>query len=147
MNVIHRALCIIQTPEEINGAHRCPTYMYRWILGTIGPVKIYLHHFVGDDWSLDLHDHPKRFVSIGLWGRYNEARPTQTVERFNAPWFRTFPSEHRHRLMMVRPGEECWTLIFVGPPQRAWGFWHLARFVPFMEYVRGPLGDKMKACP
>jgi hypothetical protein len=49
--------------EEING-HRCPTYLYRWMLIKRQNWSIYLHHFVGDDWSLDLHDHPKRFISI-----------------------------------------------------------------------------------
>lgn len=44
-------------PEEIDGAGRCPTYLYRWHLAHVGPVKIYLHRFVGEDWSLDLHDH------------------------------------------------------------------------------------------
>lgn len=63
--------------EEINGADRCPTYLYRW---TLAKVKkwgwgVYLHHFVGDDWSLDLHDHPKRFISIGLKGQYFRDHP------------------------------------------------------------------------
>ena len=58
------------TPEEINGRNRCETYLYRWIVATIRRYKFYLHHFVRDDWSRDLHDHPKWFISIGLWGCY-----------------------------------------------------------------------------
>jgi hypothetical protein len=54
--------------EEINGGERCPTYLFRWTICRIGWLKVYLHHFVADDWSFDLHDHPKRFVSIGLRG-------------------------------------------------------------------------------
>jgi len=117
--------------EEINGA-RCPTYMYRWQVAQLGAVKVYVHRFVGDDWSLDLHDHPKRFVSIGLRGRYNEESgegrlslnsALSTYRHYRAPWLRTFAAKHCHRIFLT-PGEECWTLVFVGPPQRDWGFWH-----------------------
>jgi len=59
--------------EEINGNEICPTYMYRWTLLKIPFIgRIYLHHFIGDDWAADPHDHPKRFISIGLLGKYYE---------------------------------------------------------------------------
>src|SRR5580698_4386516 len=108
--------------EEINGRERCPTYLYRWtMLSRKGKFSVYLHHFVGDDWSLDLHDHPKRFISIGLWGWYLEetlntdpvyegtktcigypctchgadlARPATKSKEYRAPWIRTFPASH-----------------------------------------------------
>lgn len=133
--------------EEINGHGACPTYLYRWTLLRLGPIAVYLHHFVGDDWSLDLHDHPKRFVSIGLKGGYIEETPDtvwptgavvgHTRRPFNAPWIRTFPAEHRHRILMFRkhgfnsrrednPLMDCWTLVIVGPKVREWGFWHRA---------------------
>lgn len=65
-------------PEEIDGGGRCPTYLYRWTLMKLPfGYKVYLHHFVGDDWSLDFHDHPKRFWSIGLWGWYEERTPIE----------------------------------------------------------------------
>lgn len=54
--------------EEINGGNRCPAYLYRWTLFACRWFGVYVHRFVGDDWSLDLHDHPKRFISIGLRG-------------------------------------------------------------------------------
>lgn len=56
--------------EDINGGERCPTYLHRWTLFQPRRPRwlwrgfgIYLHKFVGDDWSRDLHDHPKRFIS------------------------------------------------------------------------------------
>jgi hypothetical protein len=53
--------------EEINGSNRCPTYLYRWTLLKLWAGRgVYLHHFIGDDWSLDLHDHPKRLGLIYL---------------------------------------------------------------------------------
>lgn len=66
--------------EEMDGCGRCPTYLVRWTLLKWGDRGIYLHHFVGDDWSRDLHDHPKRFISIGLWGAYVEETPGPELE-------------------------------------------------------------------
>lgn len=153
MNILTK---IFGEPEEINGANRCPTYLYRWFLLQTRWFKVYLHHFVGDDWSLDLHDHPKRFVSIGLWGWYIEETPYKggaewgrlgpARKTFRAPWIRTFPAEHIHRLSV--PNKNCWTLIIVGRGSRPWGFWHKGEWIPFLDYVRGKDGiaDKMKAC-
>ena len=144
-------------PEEINGGNRCPTYLFRWHLFAVGPVKVYLHRFIGEDWSLDLHDHPKRFVSIGLLGRYIEY--TKDGERlYRAPWFRTFAPEHSHRIatlwqlrkkgqLVVRDGrEECWTLVLVGPTQREWGFWRDGLHYHWNAYVRTSIGDARVAC-
>ena len=141
-------------PEEINGGERCPTYMYRWTLLTWrGHFSVYVHHFVADDWSLDLHDHPKRFISIGLCGWYIEQTPCDhglenrtDIKVYRAPWIRTFPATHIHRISV--PSKSCWTLCIVLKPTRDWGFWHLGKFMPWRDYVSGKDGiaDKMKAC-
>ncbi len=147
-------------PEEINGGNRCPTYLYRWFLMRTRWFKVYLHHFVADDWSLDLHDHPKRFISFGLKGRYEEITPdfgnevrSTKAQTFKAPWLRSFPAEHVHRLRMIRRMdgtlEDCWTLVIVLRGTREWGFWHLGRFIHWKSYVRGAdshIADKMTAC-
>ncbi|MGH9370996.1 MAG: hypothetical protein ACRD15_05640 [Vicinamibacterales bacterium] len=109
--------------EEMDGDGRCATYLVRWTLLKLpGKRGVYLHHFVGDDWCLDLHDHPKRFVSIGLWGGYMEHTPTPAYaagfatatasRRYRAPWFRTFPADHTHRISLIN-GKPCWTLVVV----------------------------------
>lgn len=158
--------------EEINGGGRCPTYLFRWTLFQPRRPRwlwrglgIYLHQFVGDDWSLDLHDHPKRFISIGLKGRYVEQhRIDQWVEDsyhggpihvrrerkriYVAPWIRTFPATHVHRLSLI-DGEPCWTLVIVLRSVREWGFWHDGQWIHWKEYVRGSashIADKMRAC-
>jgi len=180
MNVIDRWFRL----EEINGNYRCPTYLYRWTL--FQPkwgrwfwrgFGIYIHQFVGDDWSLDLHDHPKRFISIGLWGSYIEWTPAKITtydiyldangdeivrseERlfaldaasgrtFRAPWFRTFPAEHIHRITLCADRRPCWTLVIVLRAVREWGFWHAGQWIPWKDYVRGSssaIADKMRAC-
>ena len=128
--------------EEINGGERCPTYLYRWTLIKTRWGNVYLHRFVGDDWSTDLHDHPKRFVSIGLWGSYVEETPTR-LRRWRAPWARTFPANYRHRITV--PHGECWTLVLVGRPEREWGFWVDGEWVWWRRYV-DTVPDSRVAC-
>lgn len=154
--LVHRVVSRLTPPEEINGAERCPTYLYRWVLLSTPWFKVYLHRFVGDDWSLDLHDHPKRFVSIGLCGSYLEHGPGGRQRVYVAPWFRTFPAAHIHRLTL--PAGDCWTLVVVFKTVREWGFWHERnppriayptwRWIPWREYVHrdSKLADRMKAC-
>jgi hypothetical protein len=147
--------------EEINGAERCPTYLYRWTLFQPRRPRwlwrgfgIYLHKFVGDDWSRDLHDHPKRFISIGLKGRYVEwipgLEPTGWPRRiYTAPWLRTFPAAHIHRLTLMPDRQPCWTLVIVLRSVREWGFWHDGQWIHWKDYVRGSashIADKMRAC-
>ena len=150
--------------ETISGFGRCPVYLYRWTLLRIGKsgVGVYLHKFVGDDWCLDLHDHPKRFISIGLWGGYREHTPLEELpgygdpndpltayEEFRAPWVRTFPAEWRHRISGPTSERPCWTLAIVGPAVREWGFWGRAGWVPWRDYVHpdNEEATKRKACP
>lgn len=150
--------------EEMDGDGRCPTYLVRWTLLKLwGGRAVYLHKFVGDDWSLDLHDHPKRFVSIGLWGHYIEETPlieffggspnsnlpesrliTQSRE-YRAPWLRTFPAEHIHRIRLV-DRQPCWTLVLVLRTSRAWGFWHQNAWIPWRQYVGSDAATRMKSC-
>lgn len=137
--------------EEINGDGLCPTYLYRWTLLRVGKLfAIYLHKFVGDDWSSDLHDHPKRFWSIGLKGQYTEwtfggIRLKSRVYR--APWIRTFPATHIHRLTGPTPQRPCWTLVIVGRAVQSWGFWPKRTFVPWRTYVGSDAAKEAKSCP
>jgi hypothetical protein len=134
-------------PEEINGDHRCPTYLFRWIVAKKQRFSVYLHHCVGDDWSLDMHDHPKRFITIGLKGSYTEETPDGRARIYRAPWIRSFPPEHIHRI--CTPQKSCWTLVIVGKPKRDWGFWHGGTWIQWRQYIRGigGIADKMKSCP
>jgi hypothetical protein len=131
--------------EEINGGNVCPTYLYRWTLLRLEPFQVYLHHFVGDDWSTDQHDHPKRFISIGLRGGYVEETPAGE-RRYRAPWIRTFPAEHIHRLRL-EDGRDCWTVVIVLRAVRPWGFWRDGQFVPWRQYVNSPDARDRRACP
>lgn len=147
--------------EEINGHNRCATYLYRWTMIKAGKLfSLYLHHFVGNDWSLDFHDHPKRFISIGLKGQYWEDVPVDKKgyddfrltrgcysKAWIAPWIRSFPANHIHRLRV--PYKNTWTLVIVLRPVREWGFWHRGEFIHWKSYVKGDasnIADSMKDC-
>lgn len=131
--------------EEINGDGRCPTYLFRWTLLRVGEFAVYLHKFVGDDWSLDLHDHPRRFISIGLRGSYYEITPTEG-RTWRAPWIRTFPAEHIHRLSGPTPQVPCWTIVVVLRKSRPWGFWNRGEFIPWRRYLNMPAADERRSC-
>lgn len=140
--------------ETINGDGLCPTYLYRWTLLRAFGCGLYLHKFVGADWSNDLHDHPKRFVSIGLLGWYDEHLPDGSVRRYQAPWVRTFPASHIHRLSGPTLERPCWTLVLVLRTQRPWGFWITEEgknwrrwWMPWRDYVGSERAISAKSCP
>lgn len=158
MSALHRILSRLFYLEKINGREMCPTYLYRWTLLKRWGRGIYLHKFVGDDWSLDLHDHPRRFISIGLYGSYREESRLELFEAggiteetlgtraFHAPWIRTFPATHVHRIFGPTPARPCWTLIVVLKTTREWGFWTAGRWVRWRDYIWSPTAEERKAC-
>lgn len=143
---MHHLLSRLFTVEEINGGEMCPTYMFRWTLLKLGRwCSVYVHQFVADDWARDLHDHPKRFISIGLWGRYVEEVPGWS-RVYRAPWIRTFPPNHIHRISLCADRKPCWTLVIVFRAVRAWGFWHEGGWIHWPDYVGSETAKRMKAC-
>ncbi len=159
--MIENALSKLFRYESIDGHGRCPTYLHRWTL--FQPrwwrwlwrgFGVYLHKFVGDDWSRDLHDHPKRFISIGLKGAYREHswNPTTGESQtrvFVAPWVRTFPADHTHRLELLEDRRPCWTLVFVLRTVREWGFWAPSGWRIWRDYVKAgdAEADAAAHCP
>lgn len=134
--------------EEISGDGLCPTYFVRWTLLRLFGCAVYLHKFIGDDWSLDYHDHPKRFISIGLRGAYVEHTPNGRSRMYVAPWVRTFPAVHRHRITLTPSRTPCWTLVCVFRAERPWGFWtDNHTWIPWRKYVGSERAKQAKACP
>ncbi len=135
--------------EQMDGDGACPVYLRRWTLFSIPKLaSLYLHHFLGDDWAIDPHDHPKRFISIGLKGWYDEEvydDRGQMVDicRFEAPWIRTFPPQHVHRICASECGD-TWTILLVLWKVREWGFIRSGQWFHWKEYVFG--GISRKSC-
>jgi hypothetical protein len=134
--------------ETMNGAGMCPVYLERWTLFYRFGIGIYVHHFLADDWAIDPHDHPRRFISIGLKGWYYEDVFQGDGERsftrkYSAPWCRTFPANHLHRVRASECGN-VWTLVIVLRKSRPWGFVREGKWIPFKDYVFG--GKARKSC-
>lgn len=100
---------------------------------------IFIHKLCRSDHDRALHDHPWGFVSVVLNGGYREEHfvenrvvsyadgdperkyPVTAYRRnhFLAVLFR--PATWRHRVII--DSKPAWTLVFVGPRRRRWGFW------------------------
>lgn len=115
----------------------------RWTLFRLpGGRALYLHHFRCSD-ARSMHDHPKRFVTIGIKGGYVEEwlDPSPLLwaiasgrrrRRCVAPWMRTFPARHVHRVRVSPRG--CWTLAYAGRKTRDWGFLRGNRWIHWQRY-------------
>lgn len=129
----------------IGGADR--PYMLRWWLMPRNPLfNVYVHCFVRDDDDRALHDHPWPWCSVLLRGTYIEHTIAaggihqRRVRHAGSVKFALPSRAHRVELLpdyegietgsmawvQARRGEgprrRCWTLFFVGPRVRAWGF-------------------------
>lgn len=105
-------------------------YLVRYVVVGSKWFCIYIHHFVGPDWGRDLHNHPRTFLSIGLWGRYIEETPVfhakyypyaheLDLRAFVFPFVNYIHHTTIHRI--VNPNN-CWTLCIGGPVVSQWGF-------------------------
>ena len=121
-------------------AHRPPdqvidrvgrAYLERWWIERSEGRAIYLHHWLGDDPDLGLHDHPADSASLCLAGALRErwlARgdlpDSQIRERFLAPGAVVYRrAAHAHQMYVE--SEEPLTLFVFGPRSASaeWGFW------------------------
>ncbi len=98
------------------------TYLDRWVLATLGPRRVYLHHFRFDD-PEEPHNHPRTFVSFLFRGSYEEEilHPDgrRTSRLLRAPHLRRFAPQHAHRIVRCRG---AWSLVVVGRRRQDWGF-------------------------
>lgn len=135
-------------------------YLTRYTLLRLPFLRIRLHHiFLSDNECL--HDHPWDFMSIILKGGYwevteyltgvkDEGWPFTAEKALDKIWynpgkilFRKANSKHRIELGSKRTGNEswkivpCWTLLFMIPRKRDWGFWTKAgKFIKHNVYER-----------
>ena len=116
--------------EQINSGSGEP-HLLRRVFFKSNWISLYLHHFIGDDRSRDLHDHPKWFLSIGLWGSYTE-ETREGLRHFRAPWIRWFRATHTHRIL----ASDAWTLVITGPVVRPWGFYSPDGWIEWRAYVK-----------
>lgn len=129
-------------------------YLDRWGIGHDKIGRVLLHRMDAPDPGIDLHDHPWWFVSIILWGGYEEERadtreaPTMAriAEAYATRTTRRGVAEVRRpgsiRTMSLR---EChtitrllrrrsWSLVIGGPCRQSWGFYLPSGYMSEPEY-------------
>lgn len=146
--------------REVIGAPLCPL-MYRWTLfGDDARGKVMLHRFPPNTTDADIHDHPWPFVTMVLWGSYDDIVPCPTClgeplywgggeevkcwqcfgkgivfgERMRAGKICRRRAEHTHRTRTHDVG--AWTLVITGKKVREWGFWRDGKRWPFKAYKK-----------
>lgn len=122
-------------------------YLRRWYLLSTPWFGIYLHKILTPDKDRDLHDHPWAFLSMVLWGGYDEAlgvnamdsvmqgyRPFSVIRRRTV-----FSIAHRHahdahRITRLHRSP-TWTFLVVGKRRRSWGFYTANGYVDWKRYL------------
>lgn len=117
---------------EVIGPTDCPL-LHRWTLAQVRGRKLMVHHFQPNADDRAEHDHPASFVTVVLRGYYDDESPAG-VERMRAGVVRFRAAEHRHRTRVSPRG--CWTVVFMGPKRRLWGFWKDGRWYFWRDHER-----------
>lgn len=126
---------LFMSPQRI--MHYGKLYMWRLRMLRTPWFSVYLHHIVKEDVDTDLHDHPWSFFSILLWGSYWELFPSEErTKHRHVRWFNFKRAEDAHTITWLstrRTG--VWTLVFLGPKRRSWGFYTSKGWIPWRQYV------------
>lgn len=103
-------------------------YITRWVidLGPLGSLR--LHHWYGNDDQRAMHDHPWGFLTLVLWGSYDDVThcpdcelpwgPTEHIDHLRAGSIRWRSAEHAHTVRTTG----AWTLLWTQPKRRYFGF-------------------------
>ena len=83
------------------------------------PFNVFIHNFHKGDPD-DLHDHPWAYCTIILRGGYWEHTPKGRFWR--KPGTIKFAGSRSLHRIELDPTVDVWTLFFVGPRVREWGF-------------------------
>lgn len=149
--------------REVIGPPDCPI-MYRW---TVRPWsdrkrdvrwKLMVHHFLPNSDDRDVHDHPRPFYTLVLWGGYDDIAqcpqcdgagtfvPTVAAamcskcrgagyvlrEAMRPGVVRFRRADHTHRTRTHPTG--AWTVVLMGPLERMWGFWRGRQWWAYKDY-------------
>lgn len=127
----------MRRPPDLSLVRGGMEYMRRWKVFTFRPFglklfNVYIHEFVGLDWSGEPHDHPWHSLSIIISGVYNE-------ELYKLDKSRHSPQIVRKSDTLYTPGDVIFrspncihkiearskpviTLFITGPDVKDWGF-------------------------
>jgi len=108
----------------------------RWKLEAGRLFSVRLHHWVAGDPEEYQHMHPWNFLTIVLWGGYDDVAEGRPTDYVRAPAVRYRPMSWRHSVINVRPG--TWSLVITGRVLGAWRFFIRNREVDVQEWNERP---------
>lgn len=83
--------------------------------------SIRVHHWVSGDPENYQHTHPWPFLTIVLWGGYNDVSDDRPTDYVRGPCVRYRPITWRHSVINVLP--KTWTIVITGRIVKKWEFW------------------------
>lgn len=117
------------------------TYLTRWRIIQTPWFGLFLHRIALPDRDRHLHDHPWSFATLILSGGYREVVPVGD-DPAGSTVSRTWRTGSIHRLIAeefhsiaVLHRKPTWTLVFVGPRRRDWGFGTAKGWVDHQTYI------------
>lgn len=126
----------MRAPDFVIGPKDDPYLRRWWVIPRNRFFNIYLHNIRNNDDDRALHDHPWWNLSIILRGGYVEFTPAGRKVRVKGQVaFRR--AAQLHRLELIAPSIDTWTLFITGPVIRVWGFACPQGWVPWQQFVDG----------
>lgn len=116
-------------------------YAYRWVF-EFWFFSIRVHHWICSDDLRYFHDHPFSFFRLILKGGYVDHSPAGHT-KFNRFSFGWVSAGYKHNVEVDAGG--CWSLLFVFPQSRLWGFWVDSNFLRSDIYFK-KYGDNGHQC-
>lgn len=104
----------------------------RWKVEIGKLFSIRLHHWVQGDPEEYQHMHPWDFITIVLWGGYDDVGEGREPDLVRAPTIRYRPKTWRHAVINCRPN--TWTIVITGRVVKTWRFFIRDREVGTEEW-------------
>lgn len=123
--------------KRTNVPHDAPpeqVLLIRWRVVQTPWFSVFVHKHLRPDPQRDLHDHPFSFVSLIVKGGYRELRHRASLPLLHvALSMRFMRATWPHSILdLVRV--PTWTILFIGPRYRDWGFYTDAGWVHHKDY-------------
>lgn len=83
--------------------------------------SIRVHHWVKGDPANYQHSHPWPFLTIVLWGGYDDIGDGRPTDYVRGPTIRYRPLTWKHAVINVRP--RTWSIVITGKVLSPWRFW------------------------
>lgn len=83
--------------------------------------SIRVHHWVKGDPPQYQHSHPWNFLTIVLWGGYDDVGDGRPTDFVRGPCIRYRDLNWRHAVINCRP--HTWTIVITGRIVKKWNFW------------------------